>query len=135
MEANRRHTTTGVEDLKSCSQARLDVCDLVVQRDPQALKRARRDVDVAGPGLAGDRRLEGGGQVAGGAERAPRHDELGDPSCPSLLAVVAEDALDLGLAELVDDPGRRQIRAGVHAHVQRTLRAKAEATLWVVQRS
>src|SRR5579885_1124434 len=109
MEADRRHTTTGVEDLKSCSQSALDFSDLVVDRDPDALKRARRDVDVAGPGVARNRGLDSGGQVARRAERAPRDDELCDPAGPALLPVVAEDALDLRLAELIDDAGSRQL--------------------------
>src|SRR5579872_3177553 len=133
MEADRRHTTTGVEDLKSCSQSGLDLSDLVVDRDPDALKRAGRDVDVAGPGPARYRSLDGLGEVARGAERAPRHDELCDPARPALLPELTEDALDVRLAVLVDDAGRRQLGAGIHAHVQRSLRAKAEASLGVVQ--
>src|SRR5579859_3509784 len=129
MEADRRHTTTGVEDLKSCFQSRLDLAQLIVDGDAQALKRAGRDVDVARPGLTGNRGFDGLGQVASGAERAPRHDELCDPAGPPLLPVSAEDALDIGLAVLVDDSGGGYIAAGVHAHVERPVGAKAEAPL------
>src|SRR5438270_8614325 len=114
MEANRRHTTTGVEDLQSCSQSAPDLSDLVVDGDPDALKRARRDVDVAGPGIARDRGLDRSREVARGAQWAPRHDELCDPARPALLPVLAEVALDLGLAVMVDDAGRRQLRGGIH---------------------
>ncbi len=103
MEANRRHTATGVENLESCLQSLLDLAELVVDGDAQALKRSRRDMDVAGPGSARDGRLHGLRQVARGAQRAPRHDELCDPVRPALLAVLAKDSLDLRRVVLVDD--------------------------------
>src|SRR5437899_12931356 len=102
MEADRRHTTTGVEDLKSRRQSGLDLAQLVVHCDPQALERSCRDMDVARPGLALNRRLDGGGQVACGAERAPRHDGLCDSACPAVLAIFAEDTLVLCGAELIN---------------------------------
>src|SRR5216683_2659737 len=95
MEADRRHTTTGFENPKSCFQSRLDLPQLVVDGDADALESAGRDVDVARPGLARDGRLDGGGQIAGGAQRAARHDELCDAARPTLLAVIAQDALEL----------------------------------------
>ena len=33
MEADRRHTTTGVEDLKSCRQSGLDLAQLIAEQD------------------------------------------------------------------------------------------------------
>jgi hypothetical protein len=89
-------------------------------------------MDVAGPGGARDSGFDGQSQVARGAERAPRHDELCDPASPSLFAVLLEDPLDLGGARIVDDPCRRECRAGIHPHVERPVGAKAEAALWVV---
>src|SRR6266566_7341359 len=103
MEANRRHATTGVENLESCFQSLLDLAELIVDGDAEALKRSRRDVDVARPGPSRDRRLHGLRQVSRGAQRAPRHDELCDPVRPALLPVLAEDSLDLRRVVLVDD--------------------------------
>src|SRR5437879_13208376 len=102
MEADRRHTTTGFENPKSCFQSRLDLAKLVVDGDADALKRAGRDVDVARPCPSGDGRLDGGGQIKGGAQRAPRHDELCDPARPTLLAVFAQDPFERSFVELVD---------------------------------
>jgi hypothetical protein len=133
MEADRRHTTTGVENLKSCLQSRLDLAELIVDGDSQALKRSRRDMNVARPGLARDRRLHGGAQIARGAERAPRHYELCDPTRPTLLPVLAEDPFELGGAVLIDDACRGELGARVHAHVQRSLGAEAEAALGRVE--
>src|SRR5215471_890538 len=108
MEADRRHTTTGVENLESCLQSLLDLIELRVDGDAQALKRSGRDMDVAGPGPARNRRLDRLNQIARGAQRAPRHDELCDPVRPALLAVFAKDSLDLRGVVLVDDAGRGQ---------------------------
>src|SRR5512135_3410814 len=110
MEADRRHTTTGFKNQKSCLQSCLDLLQLAVDRDPEALKGPRRDVDVSRPGLSRYRRLDGLRQVARGAQRAPRHDELRDPARPTLFAVLTQDSLDLGDVVLVDDPGRRELR-------------------------
>src|ERR1700686_3879799 len=119
MEADRRHTTTGLECRKSCAESLLDLAELVVDGDPDRLKGPRRDMDVARPGSPGDRGLDGRGQVERGAERAPRHDELRDPASPALFAVLPEDPLDLGDVVRVDDRRGRERIAGVHAHVER----------------
>src|SRR5690348_18078063 len=133
MEADRRHTTTGVENLESCLQSLLDLAELVIDGYAQALKRSRRDVDVARPGSARDRRLHGLHQVARGAERAPRHDELCDPVRPALLAVLTEDSLDLRRVVLVDDLRGGERRLRVHAHVERSVGAEAESALRLVE--
>src|SRR2546423_12846084 len=133
MEADRRHTTTGVEDLKSCFEPGLDLAELIVDRDAQALERSSRDVDVAWPGSSGYRRLDGGAQVAGGAERAPRHHELCDPARPSLLAVITQDPFDLLDVVLVHDPSSSQVGRWIHAHVERTFGAEAETALGFVE--
>src|SRR5713226_1497764 len=49
MESDRRHTTTGFENLKSCLQSCLDLAQLVVDGDADALEGSGRDVDVATP--------------------------------------------------------------------------------------
>src|SRR5450759_4435905 len=96
------------------------------------MKRPGRNVDVARPRGSRNGGLDGLSQVARGAQRAPRHDELRDPASPSLLAVLPKDALNLADVRLVDD-GRRCYRGGgIHAHVERTFFAKAEATLRVI---
>src|SRR5439155_26711053 len=130
--ADRRHTTTGFECRKSCSQSGFDLSKLIVDGDPQALKGPRRHIDVTRPCSARNGGLNRLSQVAGGAERAPRHDELCDPAGPTLLAVLAQDALDLGEVVLVDDLCRGELRVGVHPHVERPLAAEAEAATWVV---
>src|SRR6266852_1019085 len=125
MEADRRHTTTGFENPKSCFESCLDLAQLVVDGDADALKGSGRDVDVARPGPSGDGRLDRGSQVASGAERSSRHDELSDPARPTLFAVVAQYAFDFFDVERVDDARR----VGVHPHVQRSVCAKAESAL------
>ena len=132
MEADRRHTTTGFENRKSCFQSCLDLAKLVVDGYSEALKRPGRHVDVAGPGRTRDGGLDSLSQVARGAERAPRHDKLCDPASPTLFAVLTEDALDVGGAVPVDDLRRADGCAWVHPHVERSLGAEAEPTLRVV---
>ena len=132
MEADRRHTTTGLKCRKSCSQSCFDLAQLVVDGYAETLKRSGGDVDVARPCRSWNGRLYGLSQVAGGAERAPRHDELSDPASPSLFAVLPNDSLDVADVRLVDD-GRRCYRGGgIHAHVERTFSAEAESALGVV---
>src|SRR5260370_36271695 len=132
MEADRRHTTTGFENRKSCSQSRFDLAKLVVDGDAETLKCPGGDVDVARPGRTRYRGFDGVSQVACGAQRAPRHDELCDPAGPSLFSVLPEDALDLAGGLIVNDAGRRERRAWIHPHIERTVGAKAEAALGVV---
>src|SRR5260370_17934603 len=129
MEADRRHTTTGFENPKSCFDSRVDLAQLVVDGDADALKGSGRDIYVARPGPSRDGRLDRGRQVASGAERASRHDELCDPACPTLFAVVAQYAFDFFEVELVDDARPFDLRVGVHPHVQRSVCAKAESAL------
>src|SRR5258708_8649049 len=126
MEADRRHTTTGIKCHKSCLESCLDLSELVVDRDAETLKRARCYMDVARPSLPRDRGFDGLSQIAGGAERAPRHDELCDPASPSLFAVLPNDPLDLSGVVLVDDARRRELGGGVHPHIERPFGAAAE---------
>src|SRR5260370_16210129 len=129
MEADRRHTTTGFENPKSCFESCLDLAQLVVDGDADALKGSGRDIYVARPGPSGDGRLDRGGQVASGAERASRHDELSDPARPTLFAVVAQYAFDLFEVERVDDARPVERRVAAHPHVQRSVCAHAETAL------
>jgi len=133
LEGDRRHTTTGFECRKSCSESCLDLSELVVDRDPDALKGPRRDVDVARPGRARDGGFDGLREVAGGAERAPRHDELCDPAGPTFFAVPPQDALELGPVVRVYDLGRGELGGWVHPHVERPFGAKAESARRVVE--
>ena len=133
MEADRRHTTTGFKCHKSCLQSCLDLVELVVDGYPQALKRPGRDVDVAWPGLPWDRGLHRRGEVAGSAQRAPRHYELSDPARPSLFAVAPNDALDLRGLERIDNPFGGELRGYIHAHVERSVAAEAESALGGVE--
>src|SRR5260370_42703385 len=103
MEADRRHTTTGFKNPKSCFESCLDLAQLVVDGDADALKGSGRDIDVARPGPSVDRRLDRGSQIASGAERASPHDELREPPRPTLFAVVAPHAFDLFAAERADN--------------------------------
>src|SRR5260370_12224423 len=133
MEADRRHTTTGFKNSKSWFESCLDLAQLVVDGDADALKGSGRDIDVARPGPSGDGRLDRGSQIASGAERASRHDELCDPARPTLFAVVAQHAFDLFDVERVDDARRVERRVGVHPHIQRPVCAKAESALWCIE--
>ena len=133
MEADRRHTTTGFENPKSCFESCFDLAQLVVDGDADALKGSGRDMDVARPGPSGDGRLDRGSQIASGAQRASRHYELCDPASPTLFAIVAEDPFDLLDVEMVDDARRVERGVGVHPHVQRSLGAKAESALGCVE--
>jgi hypothetical protein len=132
VEADRRHTTTGFECRKSCSESCLDLTELVVDLDADRLKRSRRDVDVTRPGAARDGGLDGRSKIARGAERAPRHDELCDPAGPSLLAVFLEDPLELCGVITIDDGRRGELGAGVHPHVERPVGAEAEPAVGIV---
>src|SRR5260221_9381366 len=120
MEADRRHTTTGFKCRESCLQSCLDLLELAVDGNPQALKRPGRDVDVAWPGLPWDRGLHRLGEVACGAERAAPHYELHNPARPSLFAVGPKDALYLSGLERVDYVFGRELGCYIHAHVKRS---------------
>jgi len=133
MEADRRHTTTGFKCHKSCLQSCLDLVELVVDGDPQSLKRPGRDVDVAGPSLPWDRGFHRLSQVARGAKRAPPHYELRNPARPSLFAVGPKDALDLRGLERVDYLFGRELGCYIHAHVERSFSAEAESALGSVE--
>src|SRR5260370_24885403 len=117
MEADRRHTTTGFENPKSCFESRLDLAQLVVDGDADALKGSGRDIDVARPGPSGDGRLDRGSQVASGAERASRHDELSDPARPTLFPIVAQYRSALFDVAGIDDPRGFERRGGVERHI------------------
>src|SRR5690348_11771194 len=84
-------------------------------------------MDVARPRPSWNRGLDGGCELTRGAQRAARHDELSDAAGPSLFAVLAKDSLELGHVVLVDDGRRRQLRGGIHPHVERSVGAEAEA--------
>src|SRR5450756_867062 len=112
MEADRRHTATGFKCRKSCSQSCFDLAQLVVDGYAETLKRPGRNVDVARPRGSRNGGLDGLGQIARGAQRAPRHDELRDPASPSLFAVLPEDALDLADVRPIDDGPRCTGAAG-----------------------
>ena len=133
MEADRRDTTTGFENPKSCSKSCFDLAELVVDGDADALKRASRNVDVSGPCPSRDGGLDGGGEITGGAQRAARHDELCDPSRPTLLAVFAQDPPELAFVEPVYDLRRVERGGGVHPHVQSPFAAKAESAFGGVE--
>jgi hypothetical protein len=92
-------------------------------------------MDVARPSLARDRGFDGLSQIAGGAERAPRHDELCDPASPSLFAVLPQDPLNFGGVVVIDDLGRRELGGRVHPHVERPFGAKAKPARRVVDLS
>ncbi len=89
-------------------------------------------MNVMRPRATRDGGLDGLSQIARGAERAPRHDELSNPASPSFFAVLAKDPLNLSDVVFVDDLRRRETRARVHSHIERPLGAKAEAALGVV---
>src|SRR5260370_25831805 len=63
MEADRRHTTTGFENLESCLQSCPDLAQLIVDGDADALEGSGRNVDVARPRPSGDGRLHGWRQI------------------------------------------------------------------------
>jgi hypothetical protein len=96
------------------------------------LKRPGRNVDVARPCRSRNGGLDGLSQVAGGAQRAPRHYELCDPTSPSLFAVLPDDALDLAFIALVDELRGAEFGIWIHPHVERAFALKAEAALGVV---
>jgi hypothetical protein len=83
-------------------------------------------------GSSWNRGLDGRGEVACGAERAPHHDELSDAAGPSLFAVIAKDSLELGLVVPVDYGRGGQLGGRVHAHVERSVGAEAEPARGVV---
>src|SRR5438309_3003662 len=132
MEADRRHTTTGLKSLESCTKSVLDLAELVVDRDSERLKSPGRDVDVSRPGATRYGGLDGLRQIAGGAQRAARHYELSDPAGPTFLAVLLQDALDLGHVVVIDDLRRGELCVGVHPHVERAIGAEAESATRVV---
>jgi len=75
-------------------------------------------------------------EVVRGEERLTRaaaHDRRGDAASLRLFAVLGEHAAQLGLIPGVHDVGRRPAKVWVGAHVQRAFRAKAEASLRVIE--
>ena len=78
------------------------------------------------------RLADDGGQFSGPGQRPRGDDRAGDRSRPRLLAIVLDDARNVGLVGLVDEFRRRQ--AGLaHAHVEWAVLAKGEAALGLVK--
>src|SRR5205823_9271715 len=73
------------------------------------------------------------GQVAGGAQRPPLHDEARDPRRPPLFTEPPDQPRQLTLRQLVGQlrGGDRIVR--VHAHVEWALTAEAEAAGGVIE--
>src|SRR5438270_47616 len=83
----------------------------------------------AGPGHGS---LDGLGERSGGPQRPPRDDELRDADGPPVLAEPKDHTGQLALGEAVDAVLGARSQAAVHAHVERTVGAEAEAALRVV---
>jgi hypothetical protein len=90
-------------------------------------------MDVARPGAPGHGRLDGAGQVAGGAQRAPLRDEARDPRRPPFFAEAPDQVRQLAFGELVDQLRRGHRVVGVHPHVERALAAEAESAGGIVE--
>jgi hypothetical protein len=73
------------------------------------------------------------GQGQGGGERPVGDDRLGDAPGVGLLAVLAQDALQLGPAGVVDQRGGGGGLGRVHAHVERAEGPEREPTAGGVQ--
>ena len=134
VERDDRETAAGAQERERGHKTALEVRELVVHRDAQRLEDARRRIDGAGT-LLFDAEHEAT-EIVRSEERLARaaaHDRRGDAAGLRLFAVLGEDAAQLGLIPGVHDVGRRPAKVWVGAHVQRAFRAKAEASLRVIE--
>ena len=93
-------------------------------------------VRVAGslfmPGVMAERLAHHRGELGGAGQRARGDDRAGDLAGARLLAIVADDAGDLGLVGLVEEFGGGLARLA-HPHVERAVVGESEAALGLVE--
>src|SRR6266542_6973668 len=125
----------GSQQVHRAGETALDRFELAVDRDPERLEDARRRMDPA-PGAAGrdalhERRKTPPGQrawvVALGDDRAR------DPPREWLLAVASEDRAELVRVQRGEELARGDPTGCVEAHIERGVRAEAEAARRVGQ--
>src|SRR5580700_3278810 len=130
VEGDDPKTPTGPEDADCCLQASFEAFELVVHRDAKRLECARRRVNPLWPEPPRHHLLDELTKLRRGGDRgslARSDDSVRDRSGESLVAVVADHGHQLVRRQGIDkvrrgDPGRR-----VHAHVERSVVAEAEA--------
>ena len=110
--------------------------ELVVDRDPQCLEDALGRMALAEASRRRDGGLDHVDKLARADERlapAAANDGTRDLPRVPLLAVAAEDLLQLALRCVVDDVGRGLLGGGIHAHVERRVDRVRESALGAVE--
>src|SRR5262245_26398304 len=127
----------GPEQVDGGCEAGFERLELLVDRDPESLERARRWMDPAATGGTPRRDpLDERGQLLRGPDRARASlldDRARDPAREGFLAVPAEERRQPGRVEAVEKLRRRYPPAVIKAHVERPARPKAEAAFAVSQ--
>jgi hypothetical protein len=121
------------EQVDRLVEGRIEHVELVVHLDPQCLEGALGGMATAPASRSGDRGAHHLDEGQRGVDRARRDDGPGDPASEPLVTVSLQDVGQPVLVVGVDDLGRRQLRLGVHAHVERAVVAVAEASLGPVE--
>ncbi|MCY1427119.1 hypothetical protein D9M71_429510 [compost metagenome] len=134
MEADHHQAATHGERFQRRLETALEITQLVVDMDAQALEGPGRRILALFPGRIGHG--DHLGQIGGAGERAlgaALHDGPRHASGKALFAIFVEHPGDFFLGSRGDPLGRADPGIRVHSHVQRTVVHEAEATLGIVQ--
>src|SRR5690606_29104743 len=134
MKGDDHQPAARLERALGCEKSATELAQLVVDEDAQALKRARRWVDLV-LRIVAERALDRIGEVAGtleGTNGAPLFDQPRDAARVALFAEHPDDARQIAHLEAVDNVGsaRPFLR---HAHVERAIAAERKSALGLVE--
>ena len=136
MEADDGDAASGPEHPHRRRESCFERAELVVDGDPQRLEDALGGMPVTEAGRRRNRLLDRVGEVGRPLERplgAAADDRTRDLLRVALLAEALEDQRELALVGLVHELARRELRRGVHAHVERRVGGIREAALRAVE--
>ena len=132
MEAEYGQAASGPEHLECGRESGLERVELVVDDDPERLEDTLRGMPVAEPNRGRNRGANDVDELPrplDGSLLATADDSACDLAPVALLAVAAEDRLELSLVPGLHDLGGGQLLGGVHTHVERRVGRVREAAL------
>ena len=131
VEGDDRQPAAGAKHALGGAQALLELVELGVQMDADRLEGAGGGVALLA--LAETQRLSNDGGEFGGARQRPGGDDgAGDRAGARFLAIVLEDAGDLGLVGGIEKLGGR-LAGLAHPHVERAVVGKGKTALGAVE--
>jgi len=132
VEGNSCKTPIFAEQRPGEGQRRVELGELVVDRDADRLERALCRVAAAEARRRGNRGRDDVDELVRCLDRLARagaHDRAGDLRRVALLTQLAQDARELALVPRVHHGRRVELLVGIHPHVQRRVPRVGEAAL------